>query len=407
MLQPRITLRHIYSQGQAFLPALRRPYIQAADSLRPSTHSSPAAPVPTFAPQEQLQSTTAQTGLRRYKPRTPGQRHLIRPINDHLWRGRPLYKLTVAKKGQSRGGRNHTGKVVVRHRGGGAKRRIRLVDFHRWGEGAQVVERIEHDPGRTAHIALVRNLESGERSYILAADGTRAGDVVQSYRKGLPKDLTNSIGGHIDRGLVASKTAYRGNCLQLGMIPVGTPIFNISLDKNSAGTVCRSAGTYGTIVSKGQDEVQKEMVKFLEDQGRGRQGQALDISAFTHDQLAKYEKAAGYVTIRLSSGELRLFDKEAVATIGVASNALHQYAQLGKAGRSRWLGIRPTVRGVAMNACDHPHGGGRGKGKGNNHPSSPWGKPAKSGYKTRPRNKINKMVVQERPRNQGKRRKRA
>ncbi|RMD40265.1 hypothetical protein DV735_g4864, partial [Chaetothyriales sp. CBS 134920] len=405
MLQPRTALRRIYSQTPSILPALRRSYAQAADSLRPSSHSSPAAPVPTFGAQEQ--STTGLTGLRRYKPRTPGQRHLIRPINDHLWRGRPLYKLTIAKKGQSRGGRNHTGKVVVRHRGGGAKRRIRLVDFDRWDEGPQVVERIEHDPGRTAHIALIRNLESGERSYILAADGTRPGDVVQSYRKGLPKDLTDSMGGQLDRGLVASKTAYRGNCLQLGMIPVGTPIFNISLDKSSAGKVCRSAGTYGTIVSKGEDEVQKEMVKFLEDQGRSRQEQALDITAFTADQLAKYEKAAGYVTIRLSSGELRLFDKEAVATIGVASNALHQYAQLGKAGRSRWLGIRPTVRGVAMNACDHPHGGGRGKGKGNNHPSSPWGKPAKSGYKTRPKNKINRMVVQERPRNQGKRRKRA
>ena len=247
-----------------------------------------------------------------------------------------------------------------------------MVDFHRWDDGAQFVERIEHDPGRSAHIALVRNLATGKQSYILSAEGMRAGDVVQSFRKGLPKELLEEMGGQLDRGLMASRTAYRGNCLQLGMIPIGMPVYNISLDKQAHGSVCRSAGTFGTIISKGEDEVQKEMLKYISDQKISAQDMQV---AFSSAQLRQFEKSASYVTVKLVSGELRLFDKEAVATIGVASNALHQYEQIGKAGRSRWLGIRPTVRGVAMNAMDHPHGGGRGKGKGNNHPASPWGQP--------------------------------
>jgi len=271
--------------------------------------------------------------------------------------------------------------------------------------GRHIVERIEHDPGRTAHIALVRHEQTQKLSYILAAEGMRAGDVVESYRSGLPQELLDGMGGDIDRGLIASKTAHRGNCLKLGMIPVGTPIFNITPDKASIGKICRSAGTHGVIIAKGEDEVQKEMLKFISDQGAvTSDGGNMQLSALTPEQLTRYEKAAQFVTVKLSSGEIRLVDKDAVATIGVASNANFKYTSLGKAGRKRWLGIRPTVRGVAMNAVDHPHGGGRGKGKGNNDPVSPWGKPAKSGFKTRPRSKVNKLVVQERPRNQGKRR---
>lgn len=230
------------------------------------------------------------------------------------------------------------------------------------------MERIEHDPGRSAHIALVKDLQTEKRSYILAAEGLRAGDTVESYRSGLPQSLIEEMGGHIDQGVLASKTAYRGNCLRLGMIPVGTPIFNIAPTKTDIGKICRSAGTHGIIIGKGEDTVQKEMIKLIGDSGGD-----LDISSLSKDQLRKFEKAANYVTVRLSSGEVRLIDKDAVATIGVASNVNFKYMSLGKAGRSRWLGIRPTVRGVAMNAADHPHGGGRGKSKGNRIPSSPWG----------------------------------
>lgn len=272
------------------------------------------------------------------------------------------------------------------------------MDFARTAGGKHLVERIEHDPGRTAHIALIKNLKSGQQSYILAAEGLRAGDTVESYRSGLPKELIEEMGGHIDQGVLASKTAHRGNCLQLGMIPVGTPIFNITPSKDDFGKICRSAGTHGIIVGKGEDTVQKEMINIFGDSGN------MDLSTLTMDQLRKFEKAANYVTVRLSSGEVRLVDKDAVATIGIASNVNFKYTSLGKAGRARWLNIRPTVRGVAMNAADHPHGGGRGKSKGGVIPVSPWGKQAKSGKKTRDKHKVNPLVVTQRPRNQGRRR---
>ena len=367
MLQPRIPLRQICLRCQNPQPVLRRAYAQVIDPLQPSTSVQDAPTSEARIPQNRLEPARGESALRRYTPRTPGIRHLVRPINDHIWKGRPLYKLTFPKKGHAKGGRNHTGHVVVRHRGGGAKRRIRTVDFERKIGGEHVVERIEHDPGRTAHIALVRDPKTGKQTYILAAEGMRAGDVVQSYRPGLPDDLIESMGGQIDQGVIASKTAWRGNCLKLSMIPVGTPIFNIAPDKDSMGKICRSAGTHGIIIGKGEDTVQKEMIKVIGDGG------SLDMSALSAEQLRKFEKAANYVTVRLSSGEIRLIDKEAVATIGVASNANYKYMQLGKAGRKRWLGIRPTVRGLAMNAADHPHGGGRGKSKGNVIPVSPWG----------------------------------
>jgi ribosomal protein L2 len=279
--------------------------------------------------------------VRRYKPRTPGQRHLVRPINNHLWKGGPYRPLTYPRKGQHIGGRNNTGRITVRHRGGGAKRRIRIVDFKRQDPGQHRIVRIEYDPGRSAHIALVQSAENQKNSYILVADGLREGDTVQSYRAGIPQSLIDSIGGVYDPALIAAKTTIRGNCLPLHMIPPGTNVFNIGMRKTGGGQLCRSAGTFGTIV------------------------QPPDLHR---------EKYPNYVLVKLQSGETRSIHREACATIGVASNVNHYLRQLGKAGRSRNLGIRPTVRGVAMNANEHPHGGGRGKSKGNRQPVNPSGR---------------------------------
>ncbi|KAG7292288.1 hypothetical protein NEMBOFW57_002323 [Staphylotrichum longicolle] len=314
--------------------------------------------------------------MRTYKPRTPGVRHLKRPINDHLWKGRPYLPLTFPKKGHGKGGRNNSGRITIRHRGGGAKRRIRTVDFKRWTPGPHTVDRIEYDPGRSAHIALLTEQATGKKSYMVAAEGMRAGDVVQSYRAGIPQDLLESMGGVIDPGILAAKTAWRGNCLPMHMIPVGTVIYNVGSRPDGGAVFCRSAGTYATIISK-EEETRDDGTKVMTGKN---------------------------VIVRLQSGEIRKVSKDACATIGVASNIMHQYRQLGKAGRSRWLNIRPTVRGLAMNANDHPHGGGRGKSKGNRNPVSPWGQPAKGGFKTRKKSNENKWVVTPRVRNMGKRR---
>ena len=279
--------------------------------------------------------------LRTYKPRTPGLRNLVRPINDHLYKGRPYLPLTFARKGQHLGGRNRTGQITVRHRGGGHKRRIRTVDFHRMAPGKHTVERIEHDPGRSAHIALlsVQLGENKQYSYIVAPHGMRAGETVESFRSGLPEELireTNSTGGE---GLLTAKTVIRGNCLPLHMIPPGTTVYCVGLTRGGPAQLCRSAGTYAMLVGPNEQS----------------------------------EKWADYIDVKLKSGEVRRFHKDVCATIGMASNVNFHRRRLGKAGRKRWLGIRPTVRGVAMNAVDHPHGGGRGKSKGNRHPVSIWG----------------------------------
>ncbi len=373
MLQPRIPLRRLQQCWQAFTPTFRRGYAQVikAKGLN-EIAEDPAAFDIAPTPNVREQTVRGELALRRYKPRTPGVRHLVRPINDHLWKGRPWFALTYPKKGHSRGGRNNSGRITVRHRGAGHKRRVRTLDFHRIAPGEHYVERIEHDPGRTAHIALVTDKATHKKSYILAAEGMREGDVVQSYRSGIPKDLLDSMGGTIDQGVLASRTAWRGNCLPLGMIPIGTSVFNIAIDKDGPAKYCRSAGTHGIIVGKGEDTVQKELIKTIEEGGQ------LDLSSLSEEQMRKFEKAAKFVTVRLSSGEVRLIDKDAVATIGVASNVNYQYTSLGKAGRKRWLGWRPTVRGLAMNANEHPHGGGRGKSKGNVHPVSPWGTPVRT-----------------------------
>ncbi|KAF9869810.1 hypothetical protein CkaCkLH20_12727 [Colletotrichum karsti] len=362
-------------------PAIRllltRQYATARKSAeKPSSKTSVLLASPFAGSQSSEKSQKDTAIMRTYKPRTPGVRHLKRPINDHLWKGRAFMPLTFPKKGHGKGGRNSSGKITVRHRGGGAKRRIRIVDFHRRLPGPHLVDRIEHDPGRSAHIALLTNESSGRKSYIVAAEGMRAGDIVHSYRSGIPADLLAAMGGVIDPGILAAKTAYRGNCLPMHMIPIGTVVFNVGSTARGGAVFCRSAGTYAIVVSK-EEETRDDGTKVM---------------------------TGKYVNVRLQSGEIRRVSKDACATIGVASNPHHQYRQLGKAGRSRWLNIRPTVRGVAMNSVDHPHGGGRGKSKGNRHPTSPWGTPAKGGYKTRRKHNFNKWVVEARVRNMGKRR---
>ena len=229
----------------------------------------------------------------------------------------------------------------MRHRGGGHKRRIRMVDFVRKEAGKHTVERIEYDPGRTAHIALLKSKVTQKLSYILAAQGMRAGDVVESFRQGIPQELLDSLGGSTDAGMIAAKTAWRGNCLPLHMIPTGTIVYNVGLYPGKGAQMCRSAGTFAMVTNKNDD--------------------------------TDNPKKALYVDVRLRSGEVRKIHRDACATVGVASNNNQFGKQLGKAGRSRWLGIRPTVRGVAMNANEHPHGGGRGKSKGNVVSQSIWG----------------------------------
>lgn len=346
MLRPRwispstLCTRHIraYANSSTTSAAAQKPPPQRqapARSIEPTTVTDDAT--------HKAPLSTRPTGgfmLKTYTPRTPGVRHLKRPINDHLWKGRPYRPLTFAKKGHGLGGRNRTGRITVRHRGGGHKRRIRTVDFGRTDPGIHLVERIEHDPGRTAHIALVINKKTEKRSYIVAAEGMRAGDEVQSYRSGIPSELLASMGGTMDPGMLAAKTAVRGNCMPIRMVPLGTQVYNVGSTLGKGAVFCRSAGTYAVVMAKDENR-----------------------------------KGTKSVIVRLQSGEMRRVDPNACATIGVASNPHFHFRQLGKAGRARWLGRRPTVRGLAMNASDHPHGGGRGKSKGNRIPSSPWGQP--------------------------------
>lgn len=382
MLQPRLFLRSLRLPYRCIPYLSSRAYVTASQEVEVPKAEVPKVEAPKA---EESSSSSFDPGIafappptrddagvlvQKYTPRTPGVRHLRRPINDHLWKGRPVYKLTFPKRGQSKGGRNNTGRITVRHRGGGHKRRIRIVDFARRAPGPHVVERIEHDPNRSAHIALVRSQETGKLSYILAADGMRAGDVVQSYMSGIPEDLWKSMGGQVDPGVLAARTAWRGNCLPLHMIPVGTLIFNVGLRPGKGGQLCRAAGTFATVIAKGT-----EQQKILDQQNQAENGAETEQKPLSQRERQKMERLAEHVTIRLQSGEVRLIHKDCCATIGIASNPNYQYRQLGKAGRARWLNIRPTVRGVAMNACDHPHGGGRGKSKGNVHPKSPWGMP--------------------------------
>ncbi|KAI1318172.1 hypothetical protein EDD11_007055 [Mortierella claussenii] len=282
-----------------------------------------------------------------YKPSSPGRRWLKRVPRDHLWKGKPIRALTMAKR--SKGGRNNTGRITVRHRGGGHKRRLRIMDWYRRESGAQVVERLEYDPGRTAWIALLKHQTTGRQSYILAPHDLQPGSVIYSF-------LDKKSWKQAKNGITTMLPIDKGNCLPLSRIPTGTIIHAIGMRRNGPAQVARSAGTYAQLLSTGE---------------------------------------TGYAIVRLSSGEVRKFPVDVCATVGVVSNPGNMHESLGKAGRSRWMGIRPTVRGVAQNACDHPHGGGKGKTKGGKDPRSPWGTLAKGG---KTRKHPNKMVVRQRPR---------
>ena len=268
--------------------------------------------------------------LKEYKPITPGQRGLVLVDRSALWKGSPVKKLT---SGLSKtGGRNNDGRITSRHKGGGHKKSYRLVDFKRNKDGMFAkVERIEYDPNRSAFIALIK-YEDGEVSYILAPQRITVGDRVVS-------------GKGVD--------IKPGNALELKDIPVGTIIHNIEMKPLKGGQIARSAGSYAQIVGR-------------------------DL---------------GFVAIKLSSGEQRKFFDTCRATVGAVSNTDQKNINLGKAGRSRWAGKRPHVRGVVMNPVDHPHGGGEGKTSGGRHPVTPWGVPTK-GKKTRKvKNKSDKYIV--------------
>lgn len=267
--------------------------------------------------------------LKQYKPTTPGQRGLVLVDRSELWKGAPVKKLTEGLR--KTGGRNVHGRVTTRHIGGGHKRRYRLVDFaRRKFDVAAVVERIEYDPNRTAFIALIKYTD-GEQSYILAPQRLAVGDKVISGEK-------------VD--------IKPGNALPMKNIPVGTIVHNVELKPGKGGQMARSGGTYIQLV--------------------GRDGP--------------------YAIVKLSSGELRKLRSECMATIGAVSNPDQKNINLGKAGRNRWLGVRPSVRGVAMNPIDHPHGGGEGRTSGGRHPVTPWGVPTK-GKKTRNRKKASASLI--------------
>lgn len=337
MLQPRISALRSSICRQCFHTISRRyaPVEAQREQGRPALSDD----VEGYRPEDDMKEKDAI--LRTYKPISPGLRNLARPINDHLYKGRPYLPLTFARKGQHIGGRNRDGHVTVRHRGNGAKRRIRTVDFSRMEPGPHLVERIEHDPGRSAHIALVSIEKEGAKhfSYIVAPQGMRAGEKIESFRSGLPPELAQLAGGPGGAGLLSSKTVARGNCLPLHMIPAGTTIYCVGLYRNGPAQLCRSAGTFASVIGPS-------------------------------DAATKW---SDYMDVKLKSGEVRRLHRECCATVGLASNINFHRRRLGKAGRSRWLGIRPTVRGLAMNAVDHPHGGGRGKSKGGRPSVSPWG----------------------------------
>lgn len=270
--------------------------------------------------------------LKQFTAVTPSTRQLVLIDRSELWKGKPEKSLTEGLK--KNGGRNNYGRITTRHIGGGHKRRYRLVDFKRNKFGMEAkVERIEYDPNRTAFIALIK-YKDGELAYILAPQRLKAGDVVVS---GADADI------------------QIGNALPLGNIPVGTLIHNIELKPGRGAQLARSAGSYAQYV--GRD--------------------------------------TGFALIRLNSGEVRMIRLECMATVGAVSNPDQKNVNFGKAGRKRWMGVRPTVRGVAMNPVDHPLGGGEGRTSGGRHPVTPWGKPTK-GKKTRTNKQSGKWIVSRR-----------
>jgi len=271
--------------------------------------------------------------LKNFKPVTSTRRHLVLVDHSELHKGKPVKKLTVGLTGN--GGRNNFGRITARRRGGGHKRRYRMVDFKRQKfDITGTVERLEYDPNRTAFIGLIK-YEDGELSYILAPQRLSVGDQVVSGERCDIKP---------------------GNAMPMNNIPVGTIIHNIEMKPGKGGQIARAGGTYAQLIGRDQ----------------------------------------GYAQLKLTSGELRMVRGECMATIGAVSNPDQANIKIGKAGRKRWLGKRPSVRGVAMNPVDHPHGGGEGRTSGGRHPVTPWGKPTK-GKRTRKRNaQSNRLIIRSR-----------
>lgn len=270
--------------------------------------------------------------LKSYNPTTPGQRSLVLVDKSALWKGKPVKKLTEGLT--KKGGRNNMGRITARRRGGGHKRRYRFVDFKRAKYNVSAtVDRLEYDPNRSAFLALI-TYEDGEQAYILAPQRLAAGDKVVS-------------GDRVD--------VRPGNAMPLKNMPVGTIVHNVELKAGKGGQIARAAGAYVQLVGRDRD----------------------------------------HAILRLSSGEQRLVRSECMATVGAVSNPDNQNVKLGKAGRKRWAGKRPSVRGVAMNPVDHPHGGGEGRTSGGRHPVTPWGKSTK-GKRTRSNKATDKFIIRSR-----------
>ena len=266
------------------------------------------------------------------KPTSPGRRFVVKVVHPDLHKGAPFAALTTSKS--KTGGRNNKGRITTRHVGGGHKQKYRIIDFKRNKDGIQAkVERLEYDPNRSANIALLL-FSAGSRTYIIAPAQVKVGDVLQSG-----DDAPIKI----------------GNSLPLRNIPLGSTVHCVELKPGKGSQIARSAGTSLQLVA--------------------REG--------------------AYATLRLRSGEMRKVLSECRATLGEVSNGEHSLRSLGKAGAKRWRGVRPTVRGVAMNPVDHPHGGGEGRTSGGRHPVSPWGTPTK-GYKTRTNKRTDNMIVRRR-----------
>jgi len=272
--------------------------------------------------------------VRKLKPDTPARRFMSVSTFEEITKDSPERKLTTALR--KTGGRNHHGRITSRRRGGGHKRRYRIIDFKRNKfDTPAAVQTIEYDPNRSPRIALLQ-YEDGEKRYIIAPEGLKVGDTIVS-----------------SENVVAFKT---GNAMPLGLMPDGMLVHNIELRQGKGAQMARSAGAYARIMAS----------------------------------------ESGMITLKLPSGEMRMVSAKCFATIGTVGNKSHENIKIGKAGRNRWLGKRPKVRGVAMNPVDHPHGGGEGKTSGGRHPVSPWGTPAK-GYKTRKKNKAsNRYIVKRR-----------
>jgi len=275
--------------------------------------------------------------LKKYKPTSPAQRGLVIVDRSGLHKGKPVKTLTEGLT--KSGGRNNKGRVTTRFRGGGHKRSYRLVDFkRRKADVPATVERLEYDPNRTAFIALIK-YDDGELSYILAPQRLQTGDKVVS-------------GERVD--------VKPGNAMPLKNIPVGTIVHNVEMKPGKGGQIARSAGAYVQLVGRDQ----------------------------------------GYALLRLSSGETRMVPGDCMASIGAVSNPDHMNITIAKAGRKRWMGKRPHVRGVVMNPVDHPHGGGEGRTSGGRHPVTPWGKPTK-GKRTRSNKATDKFIVRSRHKRKG------